>query len=95
MAEIVTLKYPIRTKEGGSITELTLPRPVAKDLRKLPEAVLLGEQRNPVAFLPMLSSVSGVSEETLEGLDAEDLIDIVTNKLMPFLSGSRPTGATL
>ena len=90
---LVKLKFPVVLNSGATLTEVKLRRPKAKDMRNVTEDVLSGNVRNPVAFLPLIASVTGVSEGDLEEMDVADIIDI-SAKLTDFLVSSLPTGKT-
>lgn len=94
MENVIKLKVPLTLKDGTVLSEIEVRRPKVKDLRKLPEAVFTGEAKNPIVFLPMIASMSGVDEVVLEDMDVADLIAVST-RLTDFLVESRPIGETL
>ncbi len=93
----IDLKYPIPVKgEGGTLVEvstLTMGRLKAKHFKTLPSSIFDGEGKNvtPGEMIPMIAVLTGVPEESIDELDAADLLEIGA-KLADFLSESLQTG---
>ncbi len=87
----ITLKVPLKTREGAELTQITLAPPKVRDLRLVPDGVFTGEKNNPTAFVPMIASMTGVSEETLQEMDVRDLIT-VAGVVSDFLAQSPAIG---
>jgi hypothetical protein len=85
--KIIKLKYPLKigTTNGNEaeISEIQLRRVQARDLKKLPPDFFSGMSDNskfkinPVEVLPVISSISGIDEDVLDTIDAEDMMNVM------------------
>lgn len=90
--KIIELKYSIPViKEGGGsvdISQLVIGRLKAKHLKALPDNFMENKGNlNPSDMIPLLASITDLSQETIEELDFEDLAN-VAEELGSFLSQS-------
>lgn len=98
--KIVELKHPIDVEGAGGaktqITSVELRRMKAKDFQYLPDCMYDGDAAGsvkikPQELLPLIASITGLTKEQADDIDAEDLIRLV-GELSNFLSGFLGTG---
>ena len=94
----IKLTYPIKVKSDNGqeleIDEIKIGRLKTGHLRALPEGFTkkaLGNDIDPVDLIPLVAKISGLSEESVDEIDVEDLFKIV-EKLEVFLGTSRTRG---
>jgi hypothetical protein len=90
----ILLQYPIDVEGAGGarqqITSVTLRRMRAKDFQFLPSDEAEA-RKNATIMLPLVASLTGLTKEQTDEIDAEDLMNIV-KELANFLSGFLGTG---
>lgn len=69
-----TLSEPI-VSEGGEITEVVIPKPKVKDLKRMDEALRDVEDQLDQGII-MVSTFTGLSVDVVEEMDAEDFTKI-------------------
>lgn len=90
------LKFPIKLGiDAPEITEVTLRRIKGKDLQAIPDSMFDESQgsRNPVRMLPLLASMTGLSEQAMGEMDFDDIL-VLIEAAAPFLARSPETGKT-
>ena len=90
----IELKYPIDVEGAGGakqqITSVKLRRMKAKDFQYLPRDEAEA-RKNATIMLPLIASMTGLTKEQADEIDAEDLM-VIVKELSNFLSGFLGTG---
>jgi len=93
----ITLEHPIKLIKDGidvECKEITIGRLKTKHLKLLPKGFAKRAAENdidPIDLIPLISGMSGLTEEYVDELDIDDLFKIV-EELEDFLGTSRTTG---
>jgi hypothetical protein len=94
----IELSYPLPSVngEGEEIRELTIGRLKAKHFKSMPEKMLVAEEGaeislSPVEMLPVIASITGITEAQADELDMED-IPVVAEAVTNFFERYQETG---
>ena len=79
MSETIKLNYPIES-EGNTVTEITLRRPKARDLKKM-ERGSGGDIAKSIEFIADLAELPPSAIEELDGEDFQSLSEVVARFL--------------
>lgn len=89
-ATVLTLQHPIQ-REGGAITQLTLRKPKAGELRSLNiQSLMVGDVSAVMTLLPRISSPIITAHEAAQ-LEAEDIAEAAGSIMLFFMTSSQKT----